>query len=77
MRPRQHDRFVLIGLCWLYGRSEFLLLLLWTLRWTHITDPVLQELCPTLEDGATVVINLSGRGDKDMYTAAKLLGWDV
>ncbi len=22
-RPRQHDRFVLIGLCWLYGRSEF------------------------------------------------------
>ncbi len=23
MRPRQHDRFVLIGLCWLYGRSKF------------------------------------------------------
>ncbi len=23
MRPRQHDRFVLKGLCWLYGRSEF------------------------------------------------------
>ncbi len=23
IRPRQHDRFVLIGLCWLYGRSEF------------------------------------------------------
>ncbi len=23
MRPRQHDRFVLIGLCWLYGRSDF------------------------------------------------------
>ena len=22
MRSRQHDRFVLIGLCWLYGRSE-------------------------------------------------------
>ncbi len=21
--PRQHDRFVLIGLCWLYGRSEY------------------------------------------------------
>ena len=37
----------------------------------------LQELCPTLEDGTTIVINLSGRGDKDMYTAAKLLGWDV
>ena len=23
MRPRRYDRFVLIGLCWLYGRSEF------------------------------------------------------
>ncbi len=23
MRPRHYDRFVLIGLCWLYGRSEF------------------------------------------------------
>ncbi len=23
MRPRQHGRFVLIGLCWLYGRSAF------------------------------------------------------
>ncbi len=23
VRPRQHDRFVLIGLCWLYGHSEF------------------------------------------------------
>ncbi len=23
MRLRQHDRFALIGLCWLYGRSEF------------------------------------------------------
>ncbi len=22
MRPRHYDRFVLIGLCWLYGRSE-------------------------------------------------------
>ncbi len=22
-QPRKHDRFVLIGLCWLYGRSEF------------------------------------------------------
>ncbi len=21
--PRQHDRLVLIGLCWLYGRSEY------------------------------------------------------
>ncbi len=23
MRPRHYDRFVLIGLCWLYGRGEF------------------------------------------------------
>ncbi len=23
MRPRHYDRFVLIGLCWLHGRSEF------------------------------------------------------
>ena len=23
MRPRHDDRFVLIGLCWLYGRSEY------------------------------------------------------
>ncbi len=23
MRPGHYDRFVLIGLCWLYGRSEF------------------------------------------------------
>ncbi len=23
MRPRHYDRLVLIGLCWLYGRSEF------------------------------------------------------
>ncbi len=23
VRPRHYDRFVLIGLCWLYGRSEF------------------------------------------------------
>ncbi len=22
MRPQQHDGFVLIGLCWLYGRNE-------------------------------------------------------
>ncbi len=23
VRPRQHEKFALIGLCWLYGRSEF------------------------------------------------------
>lgn len=32
-----------------------------------------QALCPKLEDGARVVINLSGRGDKDVNTAAKYL----
>ena len=32
-----------------------------------------QKLCPTLADGTTVVINCSGRGDKDVNTAAKFL----
>lgn len=34
---------------------------------------VLQKLCPTLADGTKVVLNLSGRGDKDVNTAAKYL----
>ena len=33
----------------------------------------LERLCPTLPDGARIVINLSGRGDKDVHTAAKRL----
>ena len=33
----------------------------------------LERLCPTLPDGARIVINLSGRGDKDVNTAAKYL----
>ena len=33
----------------------------------------LDALCPTLPDGARVVINLSGRGDKDVNTAAGML----
>ena len=28
----------------------------------------LEKLCPTLKDGTKVVINLSGRGDKDVNT---------
>ena len=32
-----------------------------------------QALCPTLPDGTRIVINLSGRGDKDVQTVAKAL----
>ena len=34
----------------------------------------LEDLCPTLADGTNVVLNFSGRGDKDVQTAIKLLG---
>jgi len=34
----------------------------------------LDILCPQLEDGTKVVINCSGRGDKDVQTVAKKLG---
>lgn len=34
----------------------------------------LEKLCPTLADGTKVVLNCSGRGDKDVNTAIKLLG---
>ncbi|KAK9785685.1 hypothetical protein WJX73_007029 [Symbiochloris irregularis] len=37
----------------------------------------LDTLCPQVPDGTTIVINLSGRGDKDVNTAAKLLGADA
>jgi tryptophan synthase beta chain len=33
----------------------------------------LEKLCPTLADGTTVVLNCSGRGDKDVNTAIKAL----
>ncbi|CAF2131584.1 unnamed protein product [Brassica rapa] len=33
----------------------------------------LEKLCPTLPDGARVVLNFSGRGDKDVQTAIKYL----
>ena len=34
----------------------------------------LESLCPTLAPGTEVVINLSGRGDKDVNTVAERLG---
>ena len=34
----------------------------------------LEQLCPTLPDGSEVVINCSGRGDKDVNTVAEKLG---
>lgn len=33
----------------------------------------LEKLCPTLSDGTRVVLNFSGRGDKDVQTAIKYL----
>jgi tryptophan synthase beta chain len=33
-----------------------------------------EKLMPSLKPGAKVLINLSGRGDKDMETAAKYFG---
>ncbi len=32
------------------------------------------KLLPSLKPGAKVLVNLSGRGDKDMETAAKYFG---
>lgn len=32
----------------------------------------LEKVCPTLANGAKVVVNFSGRGDKDVQTAIKL-----
>ena len=37
----------------------------------------LETLCPTLKPGTRVVINCSGRGDKDVNTAAKAMGMDI
>jgi tryptophan synthase beta chain len=34
----------------------------------------LEKLCPTLASGTEVVVNLSGRGDKDVNTVADRLG---
>jgi len=37
----------------------------------------LEKLCPTLEQGTEIVINCSGRGDKDVNTVAERLGADL
>ncbi len=37
----------------------------------------LQKLAPTLDRDQTIVLCLSGRGDKDVYTIAKVLGVDL
>lgn len=37
----------------------------------------LEQLCPTLAPGTEVVLNLSGRGDKDVTTVAEKLGDDL
>ena len=37
----------------------------------------LENLCPTLSEGTEIVINCSGRGDKDVNTVAKRLGADL
>ncbi|MCA9450201.1 MAG: pyridoxal-phosphate dependent enzyme, partial [Candidatus Omnitrophica bacterium] len=37
----------------------------------------LEKLMPTLSKDDLVVINLSGRGDKDVYSVAKHLGYDL
>ena len=37
----------------------------------------LEKLCPTLKSGTELVINCSGRGDKDVNTVAEKLGSDL
>ncbi len=37
----------------------------------------LEMLCPTLQEGSEVVINCSGRGDKDVNTVAEKLGHQI
>ncbi len=37
----------------------------------------LENLCPTLKPGSEIVINCSGRGDKDVNTVAEKLGVDI
>jgi tryptophan synthase beta chain len=37
----------------------------------------LEKLCPTLADGTKVVINCSGRGDKDVNSVIKYLGMEL
>lgn len=35
------------------------------------------ELAPKMRKDQTIVINLSGRGDKDLYSIARMEGWDL
>ncbi len=35
------------------------------------------KLAPTMAKDTTIVVNLSGRGDKDVFTVAKHLGMDI
>ena len=35
------------------------------------------KLAPTLGKDQIIVMNLCGRGDKDLYTVAEALGWEV
>jgi tryptophan synthase beta chain len=37
----------------------------------------LEKLMPELDENALVAVNLSGRGDKDVFTLAKSLGYDL
>ena len=37
----------------------------------------LEKLCPTLKPGTEIVINCSGRGDKDVNTVAEKFGNDL
>ena len=35
------------------------------------------KVAPELEDGHIILMNMCGRGDKDIFTVAKALGWDM
>ena len=35
------------------------------------------KLAPTLAKDQIIVMNLCGRGDKDLYTVAEVLGWEI
>ena len=35
------------------------------------------KLAPTMRKDKTIVVNLSGRGDKDVFTVAQHLGMDI
>jgi tryptophan synthase beta chain len=35
------------------------------------------KLAPTMAKDQTIIMNLCGRGDKDLYTVAEALGWEI